>query len=148
LPLTKFGSTTDFSSTLVKWDSSYSVGITEIDQQHQILISMINELYDAMVQGKSRDALEKILDGLASYTIEHFATEEKLFDKYDYPWAITHKAEHQAFAQKVTSFIQEYKQSKYGLTNQLLSFLSDWLKNHIIGKDKTYSYFFVNKDLK
>jgi hemerythrin len=147
LPLLKFSSKTD-SGSLVKWEPSYSVNVAEIDQQHQMLILMINELYDCMIQNKGRDTLEKILDGLTSYANEHFATEEKLFDKYAYPWAITHKNEHHAFSLKVSSFVQDYKQGKAGLSAQILSYLSDWLKNHIVGKDKTYSYFFNMKGLK
>jgi hemerythrin len=148
MPSVKSRITTDCAATLLIWDSSYSVNIAEIDQQHQMLMSMINELSNNIVQGESRAVLEKILDGLASYSGAHFAAEERLFDKYSYPWSNTHKAEHQAFTQRVTSIIQEYKHEKTGLTHQTLNLWSDWLKNHIISKDKTYSYFLVNKGLK
>jgi hemerythrin len=134
-------------SDFVKWNESYSVGITEINQRNQMLISLINDLSDSMVQEKGRDSNEKILDELGTYTTAHFAAEERLFDKYGYPWSVTHKAEHQAFARRVTTFTQEYKLGKTGLSNQTLLFLSDWVKQHIIGKDKTYTYYFINKGL-
>jgi hemerythrin len=149
LPLIKFGNKQEtVSSSAIKWDASYSVGIAEIDQQHQMLISMINELSDSVSQVRGREAQEKVLNGLTSYAKEHFATEERYFDKYAYPWSVTHKAEHAAFTQKVLQFAQDYTAGKAGLNSQILTFLSDWLKNHIISKDKTYSYFFTMKGLK
>ena len=111
-------------------------------------ISMITELNNSVAQANGRESQEKILNGLTSYSKEHFATEERLFDRYAYPWSVTHKAEHAAFTQKVTQFVQDYKAGKTGINNQILAYLSDWLKNHIIGKDKTYSYFFAMKGVK
>jgi hemerythrin-like metal-binding protein len=147
LPLIKLATKTEQSS-LVKWDPAFSVGITEIDQQHQMLIAMINELQSSVQAGRGRDAQGKILDGLSAYARDHFANEERLFGIYAYPWSISHKAEHQAFTQKVASFIQDYKVGKSDVSSQILTFLSDWLKNHIVSKDKTYSYFFAMKGLK
>jgi hemerythrin len=135
----------DINSTIVKWNASYTVGISEIDQQHRIIFSTINELNESLTQRKSENDLGEALERLDNYTQWHFAFEENMFDKYAYPWSTTHKAEHQAFARKVATLNQEQKQGKSGLTHQALNFLSDWLKNHIIGKDKTYSYFFIMK---
>lgn len=135
-------------ASLIKWNPAYGVGIVEIDQQHRILMQMINEIQNSVVSGETRDAQSKILDGLSSYARDHFTNEERLFDIYAYPWAITHKAAHQAFSQKVDAVAQEYKMGKSDVSGQILTFLSEWLKNHIVGKDKTYSYFFAMKGLK
>lgn len=70
---------------LIQWDDSFSVKVAEIDQQHKRLIVMINELHDAMKQGKGKDALGKIINGLISYTATHFDTEERYFDQFEYP---------------------------------------------------------------
>jgi hemerythrin-like metal-binding protein len=147
MPLTTSGLKPGPASTLVTWDSSYSVYVTEIDRQHQTLFFMINELSNSISQDKGPQALAKSLDDMAVYTGEHIATEERLFDKYSYPWSGSHKAEHQIFTQRVSAIIQEYKQGKSGLNHQIISCWSDWLKNHIVAKDKTYSYFFVMKGL-
>ena len=47
-----------------EWDDNYSVGVAEIDQQHQRLIGLINELHEAMTQGSSRNALVSAIDEL------------------------------------------------------------------------------------
>ena len=67
---------------LMKWDESFSVGVKEIDAQHQKLVAMINELHAAMKEGKVHDVLGEIISGMAKYTIFHFETEEKYFEEF------------------------------------------------------------------
>ncbi len=55
---------------LIQWNESFSVNVVEIDKQHQKLVGMINDLYDAMHQGKGNDVLGKIIDGLIMSLIE------------------------------------------------------------------------------
>jgi hemerythrin len=133
---------------LIEWNDSLSVKVAEIDKQHQKLMSMINELSDAMKQGKGKDSLGKILNGLISYTSSHFKTEEKYFDLYRYPETASHKKEHIAFVQKVSDFKDGFEKGRLSVTIDLMNFLSDWLKNHIKGTDKKYSAFFNEKGLK
>ncbi|MGA2938094.1 MAG: hemerythrin domain-containing protein [Syntrophobacteraceae bacterium] len=61
---------------LIQWNDSLSVNVVDIDKQHQKLVGMINELNDAMRQGKGKDALGKIVNGLIIYAGTHFKTEE------------------------------------------------------------------------
>lgn len=132
----------------IHWNDSFSVNVKEIDQQHQKLISMINELHDAMSQGKGKDVMGKIVNGLFSYTATHFKTEEKYFDQFGYPETDSHKKEHIAFVQKVTHFKEGYEKGNVGLSIEVMFFLSDWLKDHIKITDMKYSTFFNEKGLK
>ena len=133
---------------LITWDDSFSVNVADIDRQHQKLISMINELNDAMKQGKGKDILGKIVNGLISYTATHFKTEENYFERFGYPDANQHKKEHIAFVQKVSDFKNGFEKGKLSLSIEVMNFLSDWLQNHIKGTDKKYSQFFNGKGLK
>ena len=133
---------------LIQWSNDYSVKVGEIDQQHQKLIAMINDLNDAMWKGKGKEVLSKIIDGLISYTQAHFSKEELYFDKYKYPDAAVHKAEHAAFVKKVSEFREAFQKNSMNLTINVMDFLSDWLKKHICGTDKKYSDFFNSNGLK
>ena len=64
-------------SSALAWDSSYATGIQTFDDQHKVLIRMVNDLHDAMQQKRSKEAVGQILRGLADYTVTHFADEEK-----------------------------------------------------------------------
>jgi hemerythrin len=134
--------------TLIQWNDSFSVNVGEIDKQHQKLIGMINDLNDAMRQGKGKAVLGKIISGLMNYTTTHFITEEKYFDKFGYPEADIHKKAHTEFVKKVSEFKNEFEKSNITLSIQVMDFLSDWLKKHINGVDKKYGPFFNEKGLK
>jgi hemerythrin len=133
---------------LIQWSESLSVKIAEIDGQHKKLIDLINELNEAMGQGKGRTVIGKIVEGLVSYTEYHFRTEERYFDLFGYPEKISHKKEHTAFVARVTAFKDDLAKGKIALSIEVMNFLSDWLRNHIKGVDMKYSPFFLEKGLK
>jgi len=126
----------------INWDDSFSVNVKEIDAQHKKLVNMLNELYDAMRQGKGKEILGKTISGLIEYTDVHFKTEEKYFDKFGYPETEQHKKEHSDFVQKVLDFKKDFESGKLTLTVKVMNFLKEWLQNHIKGSDKKYSAFF------
>jgi len=133
---------------LIKWDNGLSVGVVEIDQQHQKMVGMINDLNDAMKQGKGKDVLGKIVSGLASYAGTHFRTEEGYFARFAYPDAEHHTKAHADFTKKVVEFKAGFDKGKIGLTIDVMNFLSNWLQGHIKGEDKKYGPFFNAKGLK
>jgi len=124
--------------TLIQWDSRLALNVGEIDTQHQKLVAMVNALNAAMQQGKGKVAVGQILDGLVSYTEYHFGAEEQLMDQFGYPESPTHKTEHVAFVKKIGEFKEEYRQGRLGLSVGVMTFLSDWLRCHIMGTDKKY----------
>lgn len=134
--------------SLIQWNESLSVNVVEIDRQHQRLVTMINDLNDGMRQGKGKDILGKIIKELVGYAVTHFNTEEKYFDRFEYPEAKSHKKEHSDFIRKVEKFKDEFETGKIGLSIPVMNFLSDWLQTHIKGIDKKYGPFFNEKGLK
>lgn len=133
---------------MIQWNDSLSVNVVEIDKQHQKLVAMINELNDAMRQGKGKDALGKIVNGLITYTATHFRTEERYFDQFAYPDADNHKKGHLDFVAKVSDFKGGFEKGTRGLSIEIMNFLSDWLRNNIQSVDKKYGPFFNAKGLK
>lgn len=132
---------------LINWSDNLSVNIKGLDNQHKKLVSIINELHDAMKKGESSKVLTKILFEMAAYTKTHFKSEEELFDKFNYPDKIKHKKEHDMFVQKVDDFMTEYKSGKTNLSFELMNFLTKWLMNHIQVSDKAYSGFLNNNGI-
>jgi hemerythrin len=133
---------------LIQWNDNLSVGVAEIDGQHQKLVRLINDLNDAMRAGKGKEITGKIINELTNYTLSHFATEEKFFVQFAYPDTDAHKSEHAMFVQKVSAFKKDFEQSRIGVTIPIMDFLSDWLKNHIMGVDKKYEPFLKAQGLK
>jgi hemerythrin-like metal-binding protein len=101
-----------------------------------------------MLRGEGKTVIEKILDGLLSYTIYHFGTEEKYFDQYSFPFVEGHKKEHAYFTQKVSSFQDSFKHNKERLSLEVLNFLMVWLLNHIGNSDRKACLFLSQSGLK
>jgi hemerythrin len=55
------------------WDDSFRTNVVMVDTQHKELFRRINSLHEAMLQGKGRDEVAKLIQFLDSYTRDHFA---------------------------------------------------------------------------
>ena len=132
---------------LIEWKDSLSVQVGEIDGQHQKLIGMINDLNEAMKQGKGKTVVGEVIDGLINYTDTHFKTEERYFDRFGYPQTEAHKKEHANFVEKVLDFRTGMESGKLGLSIEVMNFLSSWLTHHITVVDKQYTQFFNDHGL-
>ncbi|GAB7021853.1 bacteriohemerythrin [Salidesulfovibrio brasiliensis] len=138
-------STLKADGKLFEWDDSLSVGVREIDGQHKVLIDLINELNDAMRARRSKAIMMDVVKRLADYAVEHFATEERLFDRYGYPETEAHKEIHRKFVAKVSEFAEQLNSGKASVTMEVMRFLKDWLIGHIKGTDQKYSAFLNEK---
>ncbi len=125
----------------IEWSDELLVGNAAIDQQHRQLLALINELHEAMTRGRGTSVLRQIVDGLIEYTHVHFTTEESYFEACDYPDCAAHKQQHQDFVAKVTDFKQGLDEGRLMLTLDVMSFLGEWLVDHIQGSDASYAPF-------
>jgi len=129
---------------LVRWSPRFSVYVAEIDAQHRHLVDLLNRLHDTALAGKAHHQLGKILDELVAYAAEHFATEERLFAEHGYPDAAEHVREHRAFVKKVQQFQRDFHAGKAALSAQVLNFLGQWVRHHILRVDMKYADFFFS----
>lgn len=127
---------------LITWSDSLSVGVDEFDGHHKHLVDMANTLHDAMREGKSQDHLTEMIVGLKKYTQEHFLAEEKYMEQFKYPGFLAHRKEHQRFVKQVQDLENALKTGKAVITIEVMSFLRDWLANHIQISDKKYGPIF------
>jgi hemerythrin len=134
--------------SLINWEESLSVKVSEIDSQHKKLIELINKLHDAMKERKASQVLSEVIDELVDYALSHFQTEEKYFEKFGYLKATAHKKEHKDFVNKVAAFKNDFSKGKAMLSMEIMEFLKAWLINHIKKIDMAYSDFFIEKGLK
>ena len=80
---------------LIKQEDNLKLDIPEIDSQHETLISLINLLHETMLQGADKASLDGLLSQLLEHTQTHFAYEEGLMSRYNYPGYEAHKSEHE-----------------------------------------------------
>jgi hemerythrin len=133
---------------LVVWKDKLSVNIESIDNQHKILIELINNFYENITNISNRENVAKLLSGLKKYIEEHFAYEEKYMKFYHYQDFERHKKEHDSFIKKVVDIENKFNSEQMILSLDITSFLFDWLKKHIMVSDKRYSETFIGKGFK
>ena len=124
---------------ILRWNENYFTGIAELDEQHKRLVHLVNLLADDIANEPDINYLNYIFTELAEYSMYHFQTEENIWHQYfpDDPWEEGHEREHSHFISMIIKLEKE-EQSKpldQVLAN-VLSFLADWLSNHILQSDK------------
>ncbi len=125
----------------IEWNDSYKTGIETIDKQHQGLFSLINQLSQELDENQEKKLLEKTIEKLFDYAKYHFSTEEYLMRKANYERYQEHKNAHEIFENKIKEFIINYYEGKENLTEDIITFLIDWISNHISKVDKEYVSF-------
>jgi len=132
----------------ITWDDSYSVHVESIDKQHQKMMSMINDLHNALLEGETVETIVDVLNRLKIYTEEHFKFEEDIFDKYDYPEGPDHKKRHHELVDRVNNFHNRLTSDHEKVGDELLEFLLFWLGNHIKTVDRQYTAFMLEKGIR
>ena len=132
------------------WNSSFETGVNEIDDQHRILVNTLNEASTRLAENSSPEFLEKITRDLLSYALYHFETEETLMKAYGYDEApgseaSRHVDQHRGFSARVVAVREGLKGGVVPDRDELLSFLNNWLVNHILNTDKLLGAFIVSR---
>ena len=123
------------------WTQSLELGIPMIDDQHKVLVDLINALHDASTAANpDRNAVTDVLEGLLDYTHNHFIVEEVMFQKYSYPETNEHQAEHTSFTGKMMDWLTRFEDGE-DVNNEVMDFLKDWLIHHICEEDRSYLPF-------
>ena len=132
------------------WKADFATGVAMIDDQHRVLINMLNEANSNLTDRSPVADFEKIVQGLLNYAGYHFGTEERFaaesgYDKEKSGEAADHVAQHRAFAEKVTAVHKQLADGQRIAKADLVGFLKDWLINHILNTDKKLGAFIVGK---
>ncbi len=125
----------------MEWREEFATGVPEIDEQHLILVSMLNEAAVRVAGDTTAATVERITHDLLGYALYHFEAEEKLMRRYGYregsPAEVAdHLEQHRGFSWKVVAFREELKSGGAVPAEELLDFLTDWLTRHILLTDQ------------
>ena len=122
---------------MYQWDTYLETGNVTVDNQHKQCMAALNNLVDAIKNGKGSDEIIKTLKFLTEYTIMHFSAEEKLMYESNYTDYSAHKRYHDEFKVTVEELTQQLinEGPTWELMNTVTFTFEDWLINHIKGED-------------
>lgn len=121
------------------WKDSYCVNIEVVDIQHKEIFNILDKCYDLLLKSKDKDNYDEVISillNLKEYAIYHFKTEEKFMKENNYSKFLSHKFAHDSFIEKINTF-DPYSVDKDTTTSlkNILEFVSQWIKNHILDVD-------------
>ena len=126
------------SIEIFPWNDNFSVGIPEIDEQHEKLVQLINSLSTSLVFKSDTLDPNKVFSELSAYAVYHFKTEENIWNNLltGDEWEAEHKKSHSEFISGVQGLKNEGEsKSNDQVLENLLSFLTHWLALHILESD-------------
>ncbi len=130
-------------SNFIEWSEELSVGIKEFDEQHKVLVELINRIHVAIEEKHGSDVVISTLSELADYTNIHFTVEESLMNILGYPDYEEHKDIHDELLEHVVELQKKVASGKSSISFELMHFLKSWLSKHILEEDMKYTGFFL-----
>lgn len=123
------------------WSDRFALGIDMIDQQHQVLFRLIDQLAQAIQNENSEAELKKIFDKLSEYTLTHFAAEEALMEQHGYHADKEHQENHRALERSLRQLVLRAESGEALVSLQTMNFLRQWLYHHIDDIDRQFAEF-------
>ena len=126
------------------WKPELSVGIPEMDADHQVLFQRIEAVVQVIDAKQPRAEVDRVFGELMTSMIGHFAREEQLLLKRGYEYADGHALQHAHILEELgeikATFLYDADQDAL---EEVREFLSGWLASHIIDHDFGYRDHFA-----
>ena len=121
----------------ISFTKDLETGISVIDEQHQELIDRINNLGAC-----SKAETQKTIDLLSEYVVKHFADEEEMHNKYNYPDAEAHKVLHKNFISEFEKVTSSSREGNLKFAVELNQFIVTWIVKHIKAADVKFGEYY------
>ncbi|SMP52898.1 hemerythrin [Desulfonatronum zhilinae] len=122
------------------WNESFLVGISMVDEQHQKLVDLINEVGETALANDRLDPekLKAASMAMLDYTRIHFSDEEAMIKSVGlFPAYIKyHQGLHRTFVEEAESLASRAESLSPDQAEQMLGYLVEWLAYHILGVDQ------------
>lgn len=120
------------------WHPTFECGHPEIDQDHQGLFQVANQLLNAFVAGKPVTETGPIVERLAREVTRHFEREEAILASHGYPEAEAHTRIHQDLLERAGKLIRAFQagQAEAGPFFQFLAY--EVVAKHMLREDRRF----------
>ena len=132
---------------LIRFSPDYDVKVDELNRHHKKIMEYINSIHSMIKAGAAPASINKILKQMADFVVMHFGAEEKYFVKFGYKDYEAHKKIHDKLLGQVRDIVAKLDAGEEINMIALLTFLRDWLKDHIQGTDRKHSDFMNSNGL-
>lgn len=115
----------------IDWDPTLETGDSLVDNQHRAIHELFNDLESA--EGGRSDGIMSVLERLLDHALMHFATEEELMRRTQYPADLIeeHVALHRALTEATRQNVLDFRSGKLDDAGPLVEFLREWIVVHV-----------------
>lgn len=124
--------------SLFSWKPEYSVNDLTLDRHHQQLFTVLNSVYENVMNSPELDCVLPKIDELSDYTKYHFSTEEEYMKEKAVPDIDAHIEKHRQFTNKIVALRARYKNNDLEVARDLIIALGEWLLQHVLKEDRKY----------
>lgn len=121
---------------ILKWQKRYDTHIEVLDQQRRKMFDMINRIEESYTNPDIQREISALLQTLVDYTKFHFNEEEKIMRQLNFKAYDDHRVLHADLIHQINTMLKAIKKSKNFSGHEVLSFLREWLINHILKQDR------------
>jgi hemerythrin len=129
------------ASPLFNFEQEFKLGIPEMDEEHIVLVNMLNEVHEFIRTGQKVKAGQYFKDTLAAYVATHFSDEEAFMEKIGYPQLNEHRTIHANYKQSVEEILPKIDALDDAAFRSALTDTYTWIINHIGKTDRRYAIF-------
>ncbi len=123
-------------SLQVQWRQEWNCGNDEIDEQHDKILQIANDLITKIYAGASHNECMDMIKLFLEYAVNHFATEERILMEIEYDGLIAHIKKHEYLTNKAI-YLKECYEKKELQPAAFLSFIIDEVVVEHLTKEDT-----------
>lgn len=116
--------------SLLEWHEEYSVGVDDVDHEHQEMIELINQVHGELQNPGSGTSINQFLGEIFARISAHFALEERIMQEADYGEYAAHKEDHEKLLDELRELMEDYEQRQKFNEIILRRTLGDWFGIH------------------
>lgn len=120
---------------LIEWRDEFSVGVPDVDHEHQELIGLINELHAAISSSDNAYSVLDFLGEIYAHVSAHFALEEKIMRERKYDHYAEHKADHEDLLDELRDIMDDYEENAWFSDDEFALAVGKWFSEHFRTRD-------------
>lgn len=116
---------------IFEWNESHAVHVPDVDDEHQQLFRLCNDLQRALLDGSATGEVQSMVAELVIHTAHHFSHEQREMRAAGYSLYEWHRRQHHAALTKVRAMERRIRRGDRDAAIELLNYLPAWLNDHV-----------------
>lgn len=116
--------------SVIQWCSGAESRLPSVDEGHQVLVEIINDLHDAMMRRASDQTLASLVERLREYAGSYLCEEERYLGQRGEPHTAAHLSHHELLRRELGQLEADVAAHRQIMPIEVLGFLRAWLRDH------------------